>query len=391
MSGKKQAVLDIGSDVLTLALQDKKCNDNLLFKGQANYDGYQDGEFLDLEGLYNAIQDLIAKARDTAFAEVKEIVVGVPAEFATVVCKTVETTFAKPRKITQRDIDGIFLQGNTYTKHPDYRALNCAPIYYILDNGRRTPEAPIGHTTKGLASFASYILCENSFLEIFDTFAAALKVKFLYTSSLLAQLMFVVPTAMRDEGVILVDCGYISTGVAYAKGDGLLYSMAFSLGDGNIAGDIATCTQIPFDHASELVKKINLNLNPSSTDTYTVNIDTQTYYYPMAVVNEIATLRMQDIAEKIKKIIDYSPYEITPDTKILISGGGLLMAGAKDILQKVTGHSAQFNVCDAIVSLNKPSNCSLVSLLLYQRTKLQSKSSLSLSKIIKAFRSRRNK
>lgn len=392
MRGKKQAVLDIGSDVLTLALQDGKYNDNLLFKASAEYDGYQDGEFLNPEGLYNALEGLIKKFRDTTFSDIKEIIIGVPSEFTTVVCKTVDTIFAKPRKITQRDIDKIFEQGNTYTNHAEYWPLNCSPVYYILDNGRRTPEAPVGQITKGLASFASYVLGERYFLDTFEIFSQALGVKFLYTSSMLAQLMFAVPVAARDEGIVLVDCGYISTGVAYAKGDGILYSRAFSLGVGNVAGDLTTCLEIPFDHAQELTKKINLNLIPAESDTYSVQLGAETTVYPIADVNEVAACRVQDIAEKIKKVIDASPYEITENTRILITGGGLSIPGSREIVEKVTGRRAEFNSCDAIVNLNKPAHCPLVGLLMYQRAECNKPKIINFKQLFKKlFGNRRNK
>jgi len=383
MGAKKQAVLDIGSDAITLATQDGKYNDNLLFKAAAEYDGYQDGKFLDLENLYNAVAGLIHKFKDTTFCDVKEMIVGVPAEFTTVVCKTVHTDFVQPHKITQRDIDTLFDQGNTYGNNPDYFALNCSPVYYVLDNGKRMPEAPAGQTTKGLASLASYVLGEKYFQEVFDTFGQALGVKFLYTSSLLAELMFAVPTEARDEGVILVDSGYISTGVAYAKGDGILYSRAFSLGSGNVAGDIAICLEVPFENAAELTKKLNLNLEPETNESYTLSRGGETYSYSIREINEIAACRVQDIAEQIKKVIESSTYDIPENTKILLTGSGLMIGGAREIVEKVTGHRASYNVSEAILNLNKPGNCSLVGLLLYQRSKLPQKAESRMNKLLK--------
>lgn len=383
MGVKKQAVLDVGSDIITLAMQDSKYNDNLLFKASAEYDGYQDGKFLDIESLYNAVVELIKKFKDTTFCELKEVIVGVPAEFTTVVCKTVHSDYSQPHKITQRDIDLLFEQGNTYAGNPDYFALNCSPVYYVLDNGKRMPEAPVGQITKGLASLASYVLGEKYFQEVFDTFGQALGVRFLYTSSLLAELMFAVPTEARDEGVVIVDSGYISTGVAYAKGDGILYSRAFSLGGGNVAGDLAICMGIPFENAVELAKKINLNLEPEANDVYTLSYGGETYRYGIREVNEIAACRVQDIAEQIKRVIESSTYDIPENTRILLTGSGLTIGGAREIVEKVTGLRASYNVSEAILNLNKPGNCPLVGLLLYQRSRLPQKAESRWNKIIK--------
>jgi cell division ATPase FtsA len=383
MGAKKLAVLDVGSDVITLAMQDSRYHDNLLFKASAEYEGYQDGKFLDLENLYNAVVGLVKKYKDTTFCELKELIVGVPAEFTTVICKTVHSDYSQPHKITQRDIDMLFEQGNTYGSNPDYFALNCSPVYYVLDNGKRTPEAPVGQITKGLASFASYVLGEKYYQEVFDAFGQALGIKFLYTSSLLAELMFAIPIEARDEGIILVDSGYISTGVAYAKGDGILYSRAFSLGSGNVAGDIAICLEIPFEIALELTKKLNLNLEPEAGDVYTLTHGGETYNFNIRDINEIAACRVQDIAEQIKRVIESSTYEIPENTRILLTGSGLTIGGAREIVEKVTGHRASYNVSEAILNLNKPGNCSLVGLLLYQRSKLPYKAESKLNQWIK--------
>ncbi|MDD3947706.1 MAG: hypothetical protein PHI19_07705, partial [Clostridia bacterium] len=144
---------------------------------------------------------------------------------------------------------------------------------------------------------------------------------------------------------------------------------------------LTTCLEIPFEHALELTKKINLNLMPAEGDTYTVNADGETFAYAIQQINEVAACRVQDIAEKIKLVIDTSPYDLPETTEILLTGRGLTMAGAKEIVQKVTSRQVKYNTSDAIINLNKPNNCSLVGLLLYQKSKLPQKSQ---NKLIKA-------
>ena len=90
MSAKKVAVLDIGSDAVTLVMQDRKYANNFAFKASADYDGFQDGEFLDMEGLFRVVDSLVRECEASAFCELDEIMVGVPGEFTSIVCKTVE-------------------------------------------------------------------------------------------------------------------------------------------------------------------------------------------------------------------------------------------------------------------------------------------------------------
>ena len=56
MTPKKAAVLDIGSDCITLVIQDNKYADNFIFKASAAYDGFMDGEFFDVSGCWSVFR-----------------------------------------------------------------------------------------------------------------------------------------------------------------------------------------------------------------------------------------------------------------------------------------------------------------------------------------------
>lgn len=354
MGLKRQAVLDIGSDVITLILLDNRYANNFLYKGAAEYAGFQDGEFLDMEGLFKAIDGLIKECKDTAFCTPSEILVGVPGEFTTVVCKNVESSFASAKKITAKDVENLFEQGNTYDNHPNFKTINASPVYFINDKGQKSIN-PLELSGKSFTAFISYVLCERSFIDLFDRIAESLGVRFNYTSSILAELMFVVPPEIRDKGVILADIGYITSTVAYGKGDGILHSVSFSVGGGNIAGDLVTCLNIPFEHAMELVPKINLNLQPQPADLYTVSVRGEAFTYNIKDVNEVAYCRVQDIAETVKRCIDSSNTEIPLNIPLMLTGSGISsVVGAKDILCSATGRQVKIISAD-LLQFNKPS------------------------------------
>src|SRR5699024_1668155 len=87
-------------------------------------------------------------------------------------------------------------------------------------------------------------------------------VRFEYMSDMLSEVMYVVPEHMRDAGALVVDAGYISTGIAYAYGDGILGLKSFSMGKGHIAAELTMQAGIPYDIALKLVDKLNFNLHP---------------------------------------------------------------------------------------------------------------------------------
>ncbi len=366
MNSKKTAVLDIGSDVITLVLQDSKYANNFTFKASADYDGYQDGEFLDIQGLFNAVDSLIKECEAATFSEVADVMVGVPGEFTAVVCKDVSHSLGVSRKVTERDIDALYVAGNDFDADPNYVPISASPVYFKLDDGTGTI-TPLGAVTSVLGCLMSYVVCEKSFISLFDKIAENSRTQFTYTSSVLAEVMYVVPESYRDEGVILADVGYISSSVAFAKGDGVLHSSSFSLGGGNIAGDITMVDGIPFENSLALLERINLNLQPDSDGAYRLSVGGNTVEYNVAHINEIAIARVQNIAETINLAISASEYVIPPSATILLTGSGLTsIPGAKECIAKVTGRNVEVLSPD-LMQFNKPKYASLVGLLLVRQ------------------------
>lgn len=374
MNTKKMAVLDIGSDAITLVLQDNKYANNFTFKESADYDGYQDGEFLDIEGLFHAVDSLIKECEVATFSNISEIMVGVPGEFTAVVCKSVSHDFGVSRKVTERDLDALYSVGNDFTEDTGYTSISASPVFFTLDDGTSTI-TPLGAVTSSLDCFMSYVVCERSFISLFDKIAENIGAKFTYASSVLAEVMYVVPERLRDEGVVLADVGYISSTVAFAKGDGLLHSSSFSLGGGNIAGDITMVDGIPFEHSLALLDKINLNLEPSADGVYRVSACGESAEYPIEHINEIAAARVQNIAETINVAIASSQYTIPTSATVLLTGSGLAsMPGAKECISKITGRNVEI-LTPELMQFNKPRYASLAGLLLVQQHGTVAKSS----------------
>lgn len=364
----KKAVLDIGSDVITLVVQDDQYSNHFIFQSSTPYSGFQDGEFLDVEELFHAIGGLIRECKEGAFCEPEQFLIGVPGEFTTVLLKNVEMFFASEHKVTAADLDQLPYEGNTYDKHPIYQTVNASPIHYVLDDGTVTLH-PTGSIVQKLLGYMSYVLAERKFINLFDQIAEANGVDFVYTSGLLSEMMYVVPTEARDKGVILVDSGYISTGVAYGKGDGLMYSVGISEGIGNIAGDLTFCKKIPFERTLNITEKLNFNLKYTDEDKYTV-IDEKTkecHSYSVSEINDIAVCRVEDIASNIQRALDFCPKKIPEDAAVFLTGCGIAnLVGAKDILARVLHRNVNILRPDCL-QFNKPKHSALVGLLRVQQ------------------------
>ncbi|MBO5776125.1 MAG: hypothetical protein J6V83_04150 [Clostridia bacterium] len=370
MKNKKVAVLDITSDRITLVMQDKYA-DNFTFRSSQSYDGYYNGEFLcDPSELFKIIESLVTECEKATFTKLTDIMVGVPGEFTAVSCKSVSNTLGMERKVTARDVDVLYEIGKP--ESDTHVCISASPIYFELEDGTCTI-TPVGGVTNVLKCLMSYVVCERSFTALFDKISEEIGVKFTYASSLLAEVMYVVPESLRDYGVVLADVGFTSTSVAYARGDGIAHALSFSLGGGHVIGDLYEVKEMPFNHATALLDRINLNIAATAQDEYSVSFGSEIAYYNVNEINEVAIARIENIADMIGRAIRSSRYDISLSTKILLTGSGIAsIPGVKECVAKITGRSVEILTPD-LMQFNKPKYSSIAGLLMVQRHQMSQK------------------
>lgn len=381
MKTKKVAVLDIGSDVITLVMQDKY-TDGYTFRAVQEYDGFYNGEFFDPQGLFKIICNLVSECEKTTFTKIKDVLVGVPGEFSAVVTANVQNDLGINRKIMEMDVDALYELGKPTSG--DHVCISASPIYFELDDGTCTI-TPVGATSKKIKCLMSYMVAEKSFTTLFDQIAEELGITFTYASGIQAEVMYVVPEQLRDEGVVIADVGYTTTSVAYAIGDGIAHALSFSLGSGHISADISEIMNIPYHHALALLDRINLNINAYESDEYCVSVGQEIAYYKVKEVNEIAKARIENIAEMIGKAIRSSYYDVNLKTTVLLTGSGLTqIPGAKEIVARLTSRQVEIIAPD-LMQFNKPKYSQVAGLLMVQKRQLMQKRTNNFINRIKEF------
>lgn len=356
MAKKDIAILDIGSSSITTLVGERGVNNTFKIKGKgtAEYAGFSDGSFIEADQLKFAIGLSITNAETSSGVRINELFIGVPGEFSSVVTKEVCISFNKRKKITPTDVDQLFYVGNDYRKHPTYSTINQAAIYFSLDNTTRLID-PVGlHSTK-LKGLVSYILAENNFIDfITDTVNEIGIRKVYFLSSCLAECLYLFDPMVRDRYVLLVDCGYITSSVMLARGDGLLSMNSFSLGGGYITADISQCLKISFAAAENLKRKIDLSWNAKPSDTYDLRVNDYITTIDAQMANSITEERIKMIGDYIQKCIDKCEYDFPEYIPVYLTGGGLnFMKGAKEVLSKKLGRKVEL-ISPTLPHTNRP-------------------------------------
>lgn len=355
------SVIDFGSSKITMLTGVREVNRSfkLLASADVDYDGFANGEFIDSNNLKSQVAQIISGVEKDLNCKVTNIFVGVPAEFCFTYDKLITKTFLKKTRITPKIIDNLFLEEDEENPYPTHSIINKSPLFYILNDENRTND-PIDLFATKIQARTSYILVENKFKHLISGILDSCGIKeYDFLSNTLSEAIYLIDDNKRNEGAILIDCGFITTSVCQILGDGLKELKSFSLGGGFITSDLARVLEISYDEAEELKKQAIITLRPLGVDYYLLSNGKK---FSIKTVNEIILARLDKIIELIKKCID--SFELTlPDyIPISFTGGGInFIEGITDYLRH------EFN---GPIEMLKPST------LLYSRPDLSSSISL---------------
>lgn len=338
MFGKNlSAILDIDSQKISLAAFSDGAAPSVRSVLSRDYSGFQDGAFLMPEELFPLIKKLLEDFYIINNIKIKHLTINIPGDFCCVVTKNVELDINK--KVTPEDIESMFMIGDTYKNHNQFTNIDSLAVYYKTNCNPERMLNPVGQLCDRIVGRLSYILCERYFVNIFNELAKRLKIKIKYTASVLSQLSYISKQKLLRpfSGYLFADLGYLTSTLVYSVGTTPVHMRSFALGGGSVAGDITLVLDIPFSHGYALYKKLNLNLNPKSEETYTIFVNGESFCYDIKTINAIAEERVFDIANYIKAAIDDSPYEIEKSVPLYISGSALCtVPGSKEIIEGVT-------------------------------------------------------
>lgn len=328
------SVMDFGSSKITLLTAKSEVNNSfkLMSSVDIDYEGFGSGEFIEPNNLKNQIMQAINLAERELQCKLHNIFVGVPAEFSFTFEKTLVKTFPKKVKITSKIIDNLYLEDDEISPYTTHSIINKSPLFYIINEDNKTND-PIGQYATKIQAVTSYILVENNFKMQIGSILESLGVKnYDFLSNSLAEGVYLIDEHKRNEGAILIDCGFITTSVGIVLGDGLKGLKSFSLGGGFITADLAKVLDISYDEAEELKTQAIITLKPTGMDYYQLQNGKK---FGVKNVNEIILGRLDGICELIKKCLSSMDFELPNYIPLSFTGGGLnFFEGILDYLRK---------------------------------------------------------
>ncbi|MDE6557714.1 MAG: hypothetical protein K2K39_01260, partial [Clostridia bacterium] len=231
MRNKSVAVLDIRSSEICAAIAEKGVNNTFIIKSKytQSYDGFAEGEILDLDDFAKAIETVISGVISSVETPVKELYIGVPCEFVETVQTDKVLSFQSTQKISARHIKNI-TELSRPKPEEGKEIIGYGALYYVLSDKRRLLN-PVGMLSDSLRARLCFFRCRTAFS---DTVERALQ-PFYSIRSLhwlpqnYTQGLYLFGRDRRTGYQILFDMGYISSTFSVVCGGGVAYSEAFSV------------------------------------------------------------------------------------------------------------------------------------------------------------------
>ncbi|MDE5722162.1 MAG: hypothetical protein K2I30_05435 [Clostridia bacterium] len=323
------AVLDIRSSEITAVVGERGVNNTFIIKSKysCDYDGYAEGELLDIDSFTEAVRDVV-KSTVSALSGIKTFYVGVPGEFIKVINTDKVMSFNSAKKISHNDCAYLAELSAPY-ESDEYKTIRHSCLYYVLSDKRKIIY-PVGETSDSLEGKFCFYQCKNDFIDIlleaFKKFDGISNINLI--PMVQAEAIYLLEPEKRDEYAVLVDLGYISSSYSVVCGNGLAFSESFSVGVGHIAVYLMAELEIPFEVALSFMTKINLNSKERLSTLEEVVYEGNVYSFPTVTVRDKIREGLDGICETLEecrqsytgKNLDGKPIYITGEGVKVVRG-----------------------------------------------------------------------
>ena len=337
-------VIEIGTSKVVSVICEAGQYDETHILGSASvpYAGFKNRVWTDKHSLAPKIVEALHEAEKIAGRKVKQVHVGIPADFLKVVCSKTEIEFDSQKTLTQADIDNIYHKDRSKQQVPkEYMIIHRCPVSFVLDDARKTMD-PVSKRAKKVSTVISYVMAEKWFTSGISKILA----KYGYASSTFigasyAEALRFIPEDKRDQSAVMIDIGDTSTCVMVARGDGLIYHKVLPFGGANITDDLQKILKIKRSVAEELKKRAIYGLSLGEDDSYEV-CDKETYRFERFSaykVQAIIEARLTEMLDVMVDTLDKSGCKLPHYVPVFVTGGTAAMRGLREFIQKETTHN----------------------------------------------------
>ncbi len=335
--------IDIGtSAVKAVVAEQSKSNGKpvVIGVGSVNSTGLRKGIIVDLEGVIADIASCLDQAERTSGVEISRVAASINGEhIVTQKSKSVIAVSRVDGEISQEDVERAVSTAQAVSLSPNKEIIHVIPTSFTVDSEEKIKD-PIGmHGTK--LEVNTFIVSGNySFIKnLAKCFTQAGLEAGSFVLAPLAAARAALSRRQKELGVVLVDIGAETTGIAVFEDGSLIHAKVIPIGGAHITNDIAIGLRTTIDAAekikrdygcavsSEVNKKDKINLKDYETGSEEVFF---TRYY----LSQIIEARISEIFEYVnKELKSIGKDGMLPEGAVL-TGGGSKILGTIDLAKK---------------------------------------------------------
>lgn len=339
------AGLDIGTSAVRIVVAEQSSgNKKPIIVGVSTIpsSGLRKGIIVDLEGVATDISNCLEQAERASGVQINRIVSCINGEHISLQrSKSVIAVSRADSEISQEDVNRAIDTAQAVSLPPNKAIVHVIPTSYVVDNEKNIKD-PVGmHGMKLEANVlivsGNYSFIKNLIKVINQSGLEVAEKPFVLAP--LAAARSVLGKRQKELGVVLIDIGAETTGMAVYEEGSLLHTKIISIGGSHITNDIAIGLRIAIDAAEKIKRDFGYAIASDISKKDKINLkdyDSQTddVYISRNYLAEIIEARLEEIFEHVNKELKYIGKDGMLPEGAVLTGGGIKIPGTIDLAKK---------------------------------------------------------
>jgi len=332
--------LDIGSDTIKAVIAEPIDDGKILLKAgfRRPSRGLRKGVVVDMENATNAVGGLLDKVREVSKGALKNIYLRVGGSDVRVQSSRGITAVARANsEIYKDDVDRVVQASEAVNLPPNRMILHTIKKEFIVD-GVGDIQDPLGMTGSRLEVLS---LIVDAFQPTIRNLSKCVELAGGSIGGLvfgpLASSEALLTDNQKELGVVSVDIGYGTTGIAVYEENKLLHTRVFPVGAGHITNDLAIALKVPVEVAEKVKLSYGYALSRGASNKETVELqklDPNVKGSPSRkFISEVIESRLSEICELVGSDLRAIDKERHLPAGIVITGGGAKLPGVAELFK----------------------------------------------------------
>ncbi len=338
--------LDIGTGyikILSAFKRPKEGDFEVLGQAKEISFGIRKGVVIDTHKVAEIISSLVKKVEEDTKQKINSVYASIDGgHIASTSSHGLVSVSRADRKISEEDIERVIQAAKTFSLPLNKEIIDIFPKEFIVDGEIGIKEA-VGMEGVRLEADVIIIYCFSPYLKNSSRaiLNSGLQINDLIPTPLASAWAVLTPRE-KELGVVVLDIGAGTTGMAVFEEGGLIDVAIFPIGSGHITNDIAICLKTDIDTAEKIKLEFGACYLSSSSggkksgrNDKKIKIEgEEPLVFSQKTLTEIIEARVCEMFDLVNKELKKISFQGLLPAGVVLTGGGAKLPGIKDLAKK---------------------------------------------------------